>query len=492
MTGQPLVLLPILCERQGDQDNKRNTKLADLFVNNRTNDFWREVTRTNYPNSLASSTIDNNTTPESIANAFKDQYAAILRSDFFAAESVNEFCKSLDRSCANCNIDNSFNINDVFTACHQLKRGKKDSDCELISDAIINVPLVFFNCLCILNNVIISHGYVPTEWKSGTIFPLLKAATLDKTTIASYRPITLSSLFGKMFDLIELNRYFDAFYFSDLQFGFKRLHSANHCTFVAKEVISYYINSGSNVYACALDTQKAFDRVDLVKLFRKLLQRPISALIVRILFHLYFNIKLRILWNNVYASEFLSLNGVKQGGILSPYLFSTFINDLILELENRQGCFIGHMFYGCIVYTDDILLLAPSLRALRHMLNICSIFADDNNIRFNQAKSHCLHFCKFNTAIKQYPVKLPGTALTWTDHIAHLGHILCSSLDDSMDIDKRKRDFCSQENYFFAHIHHLSPALKSGLFQTYCQSFYGSQIWNLQNAAIESFNVAMA
>ena len=154
------------------------------------------------------------------------------------------------------------------------------------------------------------------------------------------------------------------------------------------------------------------------------------------------------------------------------------------------------MFYWSLVlwlhriYADDILLLAPSLRALRHILNICSIFADDNKIRFNQAKSHCLHFCKFNTAIKQYPVELQGTALTCTDHIAHLGHILCSSLDDSTDIDKRKRDFCSQANYFFAHFHHLSPALKSGLFQTYCQSFYGSQIWKLQNAAIESINVA--
>ena len=105
------------------------------------------------------------------------------------------------------------------------------------------------------------------------------------------------------------------------------------------------------------------------------------------------------------------------------------------------------------------------------MLIICSIFADDNNIRFNQAKSHCLHFCKFNTAIKQYPVKLQGTVLTWTDHIAHLGHILCSSLDDSMDIDKRKRDFCLQANYFFAHFYYLSPAIKSGLFQTYVNHF---------------------
>ena len=72
----------------------------------------------------------------------------------------------------------------------------------------------------------------------------------------------------------------------------------------------------------------------------------------------------------------------------------------------------------------------------------------------------------------------------------HLGHILYPNLDDSCDIDARRHDFCSQVNYFIARFGHLTPALKIWLFQTYCKSFYGSQIWDLNNNKINKFNVS--
>ena len=78
---------------------------------------------------------------------------------------------------------------------------------------------------------------------------------------------------------------------------------------------------------CDRHMQKAFDRVDLTKFFKKLLQRPIPVLIVRILFHLYFNVNLRVSWNGAHSANFCSINSAKQGGILSPYLFSIFTND---------------------------------------------------------------------------------------------------------------------------------------------------------------------
>ena len=159
-----------------------------------------------------------------------------------------------------------------------------------MSDAFINASLPFYKCLCTLINIAIIHGYIPADWQAGTIIPLLKSGNLDKSLLSSYRPITLSSIFGKVIDLMILNRHLETFNSSDLQFGFKSSHSTNHCTFVAKEVIAYYINNGSDVFSCSIDMQKAFDRVDLTKLFKKLLQRPIPVLIVRILFHLYFNV----------------------------------------------------------------------------------------------------------------------------------------------------------------------------------------------------------
>ena len=40
------------------------------------------------------------------------------------------------------------------------------------------------------------------------------------------------------------------------------------CSLIYKEMITQYINNGSDVYSCLLDTSKAFDRVHYGKLFR--------------------------------------------------------------------------------------------------------------------------------------------------------------------------------------------------------------------------------
>jgi len=185
------------------------------------------------------------------------------------------------------------------------------------------------------------------------------------------------------------------------------MRSTNQCTYVIKEVISYYLNNDSDVFACAFDIQKAFDRVDLVKLFTKLSNSPLPQHITRVLFTLYSSLSLSVIWNGVRSDWFKSLNGVKQGGVLSPFLFCYFINDLLSNLENLHvGCFVGCVYFGSIAYADDIVLLAPTLVALRIMLNCCSGFANDCNILFNPGKSHCIHFSSCNRVVTQYPGSL--------------------------------------------------------------------------------------
>ena len=42
--------------------------------------------------------------------------------------------------------------------------------------------------------------------------------------------------------------------------------------------------------------------------------------------------------------------------------------------------------YGCLLYADDIVLLAHSLDAIRQMLRICDEFAIDFDMKFNSSK----------------------------------------------------------------------------------------------------------
>ena len=64
--------------------------------------------------------------------------------------------------------------------------------------------------------------------------------------------------------------------------------------------------------------------------------------------------------------------GVRQGGVMSPYCFAIFIDDIVHKVvSSGTGCYIGLVCFSVILYADDILLLAPSISSLQRLLSIC-------------------------------------------------------------------------------------------------------------------------
>ena len=56
------------------------------------------------------------------------------------------------------------------------------------------------------------------------------------------------------------------------------------------------------------------------------------------------------------SSQFTACNGVKQGAILSPILFSIYMDGLFEQLEKSGvGCHMGNHYRGCIGYADDLI-----------------------------------------------------------------------------------------------------------------------------------------
>ena len=72
------------------------------------------------------------------------------------------------------------------------------------------------------------------------------------------------------------------------------------------------------------------------------------------------------------------MNGVKQGGCLSPMLFTLYLDGLIQQLKHSGiGCHIGRTYCGVFGYADDRVIVSPTLFGLRQMIKICEEYASE-------------------------------------------------------------------------------------------------------------------
>ena len=83
--------------------------------------------------------------------------------------------------------------------------------------------------------------------------------------------------------------------------------------------------------------------------------------IVRLLLHWYMTQKMRVQWSGRASDYFEISNGVRQGGVLSPVLFTIYLDSLLESLRaSGRGCYWKDHFSGALCYADDPSILAPS------------------------------------------------------------------------------------------------------------------------------------
>ena len=74
-------------------------------------------------------------------------------------------------------------------------------------------------------------------------------------------------------------------------------------------------------------------------------------------------------WGISYSEFFQLLCGVRQGGVLSPFLFAIFVDSIVDRVkETGLGCYLNSVCVSILLYADDIVLSAPSVTALQCLL----------------------------------------------------------------------------------------------------------------------------
>jgi hypothetical protein len=263
------------------------------------------------------------------------------------------------------------------------------------------------------------------------------------------------------------------------QFAYKSKHGTAMCIYAIKEIISFYHEHNSSVFVRFLDASKAFDLFNHWKLFRKLLQKGMPLIFVRLLVFWYTSQELCVRWGNCFSQTFKTSNGVRQGSVLSPILFNIYMDSLSAHLINSGiGCHINNTCTNHLMYADDLCLISPSAKGLQGLVNICESFSHENDLRFNVNKSVCMFIESKAFKLIQIPeVFLNGVALKYVDEVKYLGHYLCKSMKDDYDIQQQSGKFYARANSMIRNFHACSKNVKSVLFNSFCTSIYGCNLW---------------
>ena len=374
----------------------------------------------------------------------------------------------------------------VKAAAATLKKGKADVSGSYSSDAIRNAPDSLYKHLAAVYRSFLVHGSVPRPLLACAFMPLLKSTLKDPADTKSYRAIAGSSTLLMLFDKLVLGLWGEQLASGSLQMGYKRGSSTAQCSYMVMETITHFLDHGSHPILVALDMTMAFDLCKFSTLFQKI-EPKLPAVVTRLLIHAYEEQYAWVRWGSSKSTEFRIVNGTRQGSVLSPALFTVYVQELLDRLQALgAGCHIGATYLGAVAWADDFLLTAPCRGAMQQMLDVASAYAAEVGLKFStdpdpvKSKSKAVFMVgRQRNLAKPAPLLLSGKALPYVPHATHLGHEFHESGTMEMDTRMRRGSYIGrslevQDAFTFA-----APAETLGAVKLYCCDLYGGMLARL-------------
>lgn len=479
---------------------KAKTEFNKSIFNNRVSNaksMWKQINRVFSKNAPKSS---NNNMPTIIHNnkdLKDDKEKADAFSEYFASVGEN-LAKNIPSSTVSYTNylpvpnPNSIYLDDIsyeelLASIISLKNSKSTGPDDLSCFIIKSARVYIIEPLLHIFNLSISQGIFPDKLKVARICPIFKKG--EKKYCSNYRPIALTSTFGKLLEKIIykrmlsfLNKY-NLIY--EYQFGFRE----NYSTSLALIEVMNMINTeckNNYVLGIFIDLQKAFDTVNHKILFEKLYNLGIRGKLLNWIKSFLSDRYIFTKINKSTSGNYLINCGVPQGCVLSSLLFLLYINDFKYAIDQKLRLFADD---------SNIFIISNNLQELFRLgnetLKAINTWLSANQLSLNTSKSNYMIF-KLKDEDKEFiqsnnlNLSLNNVNLTKTSNTKYLGMIINDELNWKDHISELMTKLKSYNGIFYKYRNYLSEWTGRSIYFALILSkiLYGIELYGISKANV--------
>ena len=272
----------------------------------------------------------------------------------------------------------------------------------------------------------IQEGVVPGDWKVANVTPIFKKGS--KAVASNYRPVSLTSVACKVMESIirdAVTDHLDRHHLiRNSQHGFMKNRSCTTNLLEFLEKATTVVDEGGGYDVIYLDFSKAFDKVPITRLLKKVWAHGIRGRAHAWIRDWLTGRKQRVVLNGRFSSWEDVLSGVPQGSVLGPLLFLIFINDLDTAAAKADLIkkFADDTKLGKRVENED------DRKELQEDLDSVMEWANTWGMAFNVDKCKVMHMGRSN---RRYQYTMGGKPLKVTEEEKDIGVYITSNLKPS-------------------------------------------------------------
>nr|VZI06720.1 unnamed protein product [Spirometra erinaceieuropaei] len=420
----------------------------------------------------------------------------------------------------NADLDLPPSLQETIRAVQQLSSGKAPGSDAIPAEVYKHGGPQLMDHLTALFQEMWRQGEVPQDFKDTTIVHLYKRKG-NRQVCDNHRGISLLNIAGKIFARILLNRlnnHLEQGLLPESQCGFRRHRGTMDMIFAARQLQEKCQEMRTHLYSTFVDLTKAFDTVNREGLWKIMQKFGCPERFTQMVRQLHDGMMARVTDNRAVSEAFAVTNGVKQGCVLAPTLFSLMFSAMLMDAyrDERPGIRIAYRTDGHLLnqrrmhfqsrvstttvhehlFADDCALNTTSEEKMQRSMDLFSAACEHFGLVINTQKTVVMHQPPPNSATApnaSAQISVNGTLLQMVENFPYL----VSTLSRTTKIDDEVANRISKANQAFGRLqstvwnrHGLQLNTKLKMYKAVILPtlLYGAETWTVYTRQARRLN----